>query len=185
MVSENSYRTKINRNPTSAKYGREVYVKNGDLASDKIPWYRTVTNPTSSRFGQQERIKGTPSVGSFATAGMRSAAKYIGISKTSSPSAIPGAQTFSEPEPDQWEVVRTETFPNACVAEIRYPNCTNYEGRKILVFKVVGGFSAVMKKNKGLLDPHFFEGADYISPLARFEPTSIGWSLATTLAKGL
>jgi hypothetical protein len=38
---------------------------------------------------------------------------------------------------------------------------------------------------QGSLDPHFSENKEYLSPVARFAPTSEGWSMAEGLAKSL
>jgi hypothetical protein len=57
------------------------------------------------------------------------------------------------------------------MAMIRYPDCTNYEGRKIVLFENVT--EEQIKKLK-FIDPHFCNG-DHIAPIARYVPTSQGW----------
>lgn len=80
------------------------------------------------------------------------------------------------PDPSRWEIVKTESIGNYLIVKIRYPNCTNYEGNKILVFR---GISAKTLVEQRLIDPHFFEGSNkYQSPLARFVPTEEGWEMA-------
>ena len=87
------------------------------------------------------------------------------------------------PNKYRFELVRRLDFPKAdrkvSVVEINYPDCFNYKGNKILVY----ADSAVL--DEGLkskcLDPHFLNNET--SPVARFEPTEIGWILALSLAK--
>ena len=50
---------------------------------------------------------------------------------------------------------------------------------KILVFK-----STVRKiLQQKLIDPHFSDNKNFISPIARFEPTKEGWNMACELVK--
>jgi len=65
---------------------------------------------------------------------------------------------------------------------VQYPDCTNYEGRKVLLFKDVK--LQDLKKQK-LLDPHFSENPKYFSPVARFEPTGLGLKMAQVLAHSM
>jgi hypothetical protein len=60
--------------------------------------------------------------------------------------------------------------------KVKYDDCTNFEGVKIMVFK--GQY-----KNRIWLDPHFAENEK--APIARFKPTSEGWDMAIKLAKAL
>lgn len=86
-------------------------------------------------------------------------------------------QLPDDPDPNNWTVVRTHQVGSNLVAELKYPNCTNYEGRKILLYKDCD----VMKLAKQThLDPHFLPGQ--LSPIARFEPTPEGWELAIKTA---
>jgi hypothetical protein len=70
----------------------------------------------------------------------------------------------------------TEQVGSAVVAEVRYPDCTNYDGRKILVY---ADTDAVELRSRTTLDPHF---APHGGPLARFEPTRRGWCMALAVA---
>jgi len=87
------------------------------------------------------------------------------------------------PNPYRFNIERTQTFEHndAIVAEITYPDCTNFEGKKILVFKNAKDFYKCVKVSK--LDPHFIENTT--SPIARFEPTNKGWEYAVNFAKSL
>lgn len=59
------------------------------------------------------------------------------------------------------------------VSKINYPNCTNYEGNKILVTSFYPG-------HKSSLDPHFCPNSGII---ARFEPTDEGFENALNFAE--
>jgi len=65
------------------------------------------------------------------------------------------------------------------IAEVQYPNCTNFEGKKILVFK---GMTIRELATLDELDPHFYEDSKLI---ARFVPTCEGMSMARSLAYSL
>lgn len=79
------------------------------------------------------------------------------------------------PDPNKFKVIREAKVNNFFISEVYYPNCTNYEGRKILVTKK----SVIDKK---YLDPHFTKDSDLI---ARFVPDEYGWKYAIALAKGM
>lgn len=85
--------------------------------------------------------------------------------------------------PDPRKYVLEEEYQGqyGVAVKIRYPNCTNYEGNKILVYLGLDSFSQVLIKNKMEVDPHFFDGDSHYSPTARFEPTVMGWRLAKSL----
>ena len=65
---------------------------------------------------------------------------------------------------------------------IKYPDCTNYEGNKILVFDNTIKIKNIINLKK--IDPHFCDGG-HIPPIARFEPTERGWSMAIDFIKFL
>jgi len=79
------------------------------------------------------------------------------------------------PSPTRWVLLRDVTFPHATVLKVKYLDCTNFEGIKVMVYE--GRFRPSYE-----LDPHFFE-YDANSPIARFRPDKKGWSLALGLAK--
>ena len=64
---------------------------------------------------------------------------------------------------------------NHLVVEIFYPDCKNYEGRKILVYS---NTSLECLMSCETIDPHFCNQPGCLSPIARFEPTEFGWGLA-------
>ena len=79
------------------------------------------------------------------------------------------------PDPNKFKVIRELEVNNFFISEVYYPNCTNYEGRKILVTKK-------SISNVKCLDPHFTKDSDLI---ARFVPDEYGWKCATLLVKGM
>jgi hypothetical protein len=68
------------------------------------------------------------------------------------------------------------------LVDITYPDCTNYEGRKIMLYKNVREDD--LRKQK-TLDPHFSSNKRFHSPIAIFEPTEEGWEMGKTLAMEL
>ena len=59
------------------------------------------------------------------------------------------------------------------VSEIQYPDCYNFEGRKVLL-------TTFDPRNRRTLDPHFELDSGI---LARFEPTADGWIMAKQIAE--
>jgi hypothetical protein len=84
------------------------------------------------------------------------------------------------PSPSNYKILETLTFGNMLIVEIQYPDCNNYEGKKILVYE---GVTISQLKKQKLIDPHFSENKDFYSPVARFEPTQKGWKMAESFAK--
>jgi hypothetical protein len=78
------------------------------------------------------------------------------------------------PDPKVFNYLESKEVGDYIILKIKYPNCTNYEGIKILVFKAKL-FDIVKQAN---IDPHFTDKKNYISPIARFEPTERGWNMA-------
>ena len=78
------------------------------------------------------------------------------------------------PNPFDFKIVRYFEKSGNLVVQVNYPNCDNYEGNKIILFKRL-----TIEKLKAWksLDPHFLENNPK-SPAARFEPTKRGWELA-------
>jgi hypothetical protein len=83
------------------------------------------------------------------------------------------------PNPKNFKIKFQKSYSNGTVAIVDYPDCSNYEGRKILVFS---GNTPISKDFP--LDPHFQEGPNR-SPIARFEPSVRGSHLAFELARKL
>lgn len=77
------------------------------------------------------------------------------------------------PDPSRFTVVKVEQIGSLFISLIEYPNCTNYEGKKLLVSKFD-------PREKATLDPHFAKRSGL---LARFVPTDLGWGMAVMFAK--
>ncbi|TXG80990.1 MAG: hypothetical protein E6R13_07190 [Spirochaetes bacterium] len=82
------------------------------------------------------------------------------------------------PNPENFKIKRVTQLRNFVVAWIKYPDCTNYEGSKILVFK---DYSILKLRKRKSIDPHFSQSKKFKSPIARFEPTEEGWEMALKL----
>lgn len=82
------------------------------------------------------------------------------------------------PDPRNFEVLKTLVNGRYTVVMVKYPNCTNYEGNKILVFE---DMTPEQLEKLSFLDPHFCKSKRHPSPIARFEPTERGWDMARTL----
>ena len=76
------------------------------------------------------------------------------------------------PNPGNFKIIRAKEINNFLICEICYPNCINYEGRKILVYEGLKT-SDFLKMKK--IDPHFYPDSKLV---ARFEPTTRGWKMA-------
>lgn len=82
---------------------------------------------------------------------------------------------LGNPNPNNFEITRLEKVLRFVVVMIKYPDCNNYEGNKILVFEGVPTKTILNQKS---IDPHFCNSKTHPSPVARFEPTEKGWSYA-------
>lgn len=83
-------------------------------------------------------------------------------------------EEYPSPDPNHFKIVKAELMGRYILAWINYPNCKNFEGDKILVFKDLS-----IKKLQELktLDPHFTKSPK--SPIARFKPTPQMWEVAS------
>lgn len=83
--------------------------------------------------------------------------------------------TPGNPNPSDFEILKLERVKHFTIMLVKYPDCFNFEGKKILVFKtlVLGDIKKVSS-----LDPHFCDSAKHPSPVARFVPTDEGWEYA-------
>lgn len=80
----------------------------------------------------------------------------------------------TNPNPLSFHIIKSLNVGKYWITDIRYPNCTNYEGRKILLStKTLDGLKEI--------DPHFTENCKY-GLIARFCPTQDGWAMASRLA---
>lgn len=83
------------------------------------------------------------------------------------------------PDPRRFRILRREVVGGFFVVEVKYPNCTNYEGRKVMVYDASDMGLVV---HATALDPHFCDHPGHLSPVARFEPTDKGWGYAIAFA---
>ncbi len=90
-----------------------------------------------------------------------------------------GAGPAPNPDPRRWELLGVWQADKAYVLHVRYLDCTNFEGRKVMVYR--GRWLGIAAGH--FLDPHFTE--DLSSPVARFRPDAEGWELACQLARSL
>lgn len=90
-----------------------------------------------------------------------------------------------QPDPRHFRIERFETIGRGLIVLVTYPDCRNYEGRKILVFKDLTEHALFAAE---VLDPHFIDVAPpgMPVPIARFHPNiEEGWKLARICAASL
>lgn len=80
-------------------------------------------------------------------------------------------KTLPNPNPSNYEIQRHLHIGKFLIIQIKYLDCINFEGVKILVFKTTIE-KLMCQKN---IDPHFCDNKKFISPIARFIPTKEGW----------
>jgi hypothetical protein len=103
-------------------------------------------------------------------------------SNTELDKALVEARRNYNPQPDNYHIINHLEINDFLIVEILYPDCQNYEGRKILMYENTTLAKLLTQK---LIDPHFSTSEKYQSPIARFEPTKRGMMMAIKLAKNL
>lgn len=73
---------------------------------------------------------------------------------------------------DRFKIMATHQEGKNIAVLIKYPDNTNYNGNKIVIFKNKTKEQVLKMKE---IDPHFLPDNNII---ARFEPTNEGWSMA-------
>lgn len=107
----------------------------------------------------------------------------MGIFRPISRSSFDGAKPApGNPNPSNWKLLDSVKIGKALIVKIQYPDATNYEGIKILVFYDVRIETLLNQKQ---IDPHFSESPVWKSPIARFVPTPTGWKMARLFAEAL
>ena len=92
-----------------------------------------------------------------------------------------GTPVAGDPSPTNFKVLKHQFVGGNTVAVVEYPNCTNFEGKKVLVWL---GRQPVDTWTH--LDPHFNNPSkDSHTPFARFRPTAEGIRAAVLLAESL
>lgn len=81
------------------------------------------------------------------------------------------------PNPANYRVVEHHEVGDFVILKVKYPDCTNFEGEKILVFKGIERFALT---SRGFLDPHFCKKSKLV---ARFVPTKQGCDMALRLCR--
>ncbi len=76
------------------------------------------------------------------------------------------------PNPANFRILKIRAIGKYVIVKVNYPDCTNFEGNKILVFH---GKSKKEVASLKSLDPHFCKSKKHLSPVARFRPTNRGW----------
>lgn len=89
--------------------------------------------------------------------------------------------SLPNPDPENYDIVRWEEFGGYTIVNLKYHDCVNYDGNKILVFEC--SIKDLIRQKK--IDPHFLENEDYLFPIARFVPTDEGWAHACRYVDGL
>lgn len=87
-----------------------------------------------------------------------------------------------DPDPLNYKILSSFESGDYLILEIKYLNCTNYEGKKILVYK---GVTLLELFNQKYLDPHFSNSEIYKHPIARFVPTDEGLAMAKVFVQYL
>lgn len=82
------------------------------------------------------------------------------------------------PNPKNFQILKYEKINNFLIVEIKYPDATNFEGIKLLVFKDFNISELFLLKE---IDPHFSDSLD--APVSRFKPTKSGWALARAMCQ--
>lgn len=88
----------------------------------------------------------------------------------------------NNPDPSKYKIIDAMEVDNYLIIKLKYDDCTNYEGMKILVYKDT---TAVGLLRQGKIDPHFSDCLTAKHPIARFEPTPEGWRNARLFVQTL
>lgn len=86
---------------------------------------------------------------------------------------------YFDPDPSRFEILQHYEENGHTMILIKYPNCINYEGQKVILYKDTT-FDKI--NSLKILDPHF-TNTNRIKPFARFEPTEDGIQACYNLMK--
>lgn len=106
----------------------------------------------------------------------------IGISKSSfEPNYV---YINNNPNPLNYKILGSWTDNNKkhLLLMVQYHDCNNFEGKKLLLFK---DCKIEQIKSQKSLDPHFSSNKNFISPIARFEPSLTGFKIAELVLDSL
>jgi hypothetical protein len=88
----------------------------------------------------------------------------------------------NNPNPYNFKITKELVIEEFVIVMVNYPDCTNYEGNKILVYE---NMTLSDIKRLSILDPHFSKDKPFQSPIARFVPNDQGWIYAITMVKAI
>lgn len=89
----------------------------------------------------------------------------------------------NQPDPRNFRIINRFSANSVVhLLEVVYPNATNYEGRKIILYKDVWLKTILNSKE---LDPHFLNTPGVLAPFARFKPDVEGWAIGKAVAIAL
>lgn len=91
-------------------------------------------------------------------------------------------RNLPNPREDNFRIELAKEINGYIVLEVAYPDCTNFEGKKLMVYEK--GVTLLDIINQKSLDPHFCDSSNYYSPIARFIPNELGWELAVRMCWG-
>lgn len=111
----------------------------------------------------------------------RSRGGYEEPTRVVEPIEPPDAPRKGDPVPARFHIQRVFAANGHVAAEIVWPDASNFEGRKIAIYRCDLPELAAAKS----LDPHFSEKRGPLVPIARFEPTEYGWSMAVEIVKSI
>lgn len=78
-----------------------------------------------------------------------------------------------------YSIINHVQIDNYLLIQIKYHDCKNYEGNKILLYE---NCDITKLKNQLTIDPHFSDNKNFHSPIARFEPNVDGWNMGFVIA---
>lgn len=102
------------------------------------------------------------------------------LSKDSGTSSNPIPE--NNPNPRNYIIVQHIECRGHLLVNINYPDCKNYEGDKILLYK---DLTLNDLRKQEVIDPHFNKSDRYKFPFARFEPTLAGWNIGRKVMEEL
>ncbi len=94
------------------------------------------------------------------------------------------SQKLPNPNPKNCQIDREEGIGRLSILCVKYPDCTNYDGYKIMVFDLPLAELKEKIQKTGFLDPHFCPHSD-LKMIARFIPDFSGWEIAKAFCKFL
>ena len=95
----------------------------------------------------------------------------------SSGRAVAQTPAPNDPIPSRFRIQHLEQYGNFVIGKVIYPNCTTFDGLKIIVWENVT-VDDIYRMD--VIDPHFFEDNKII---ARFAPTKNGMHYAIQFVK--